>query len=317
MKLRNLLMLTLLVLCGCNRNGHYQYQGYVEGENIYIASPYAGILVKKLINRGESVRKDQILFQLDENPEALVVKQREAQLLQAQKNLNDLEKPRRPEEIQAIKDQINQVEAQRNLAQLRVQRFGQLRDKGAIDKDTYDAAVSHLQEVEHQKEQYQANLALAQQGSRTSQIQAQQAAVENASASLRQSQWQLAQKTLTAAADGIIFDTYYLEGEYVPAQQPIASLLSASTLRIEFFVPVLVMNQLKIGQAVTFQCDGCNTSHQAVIRYISPQAEYIPPLVYSDNNVDKLVYRIKASVNPSEFSSLKPGQPVMVQFYVH
>ncbi len=50
--------------------------------------------------------------------------------------------------------------------------------------------------------------------------------------------------------------------------------------------------------------------NQATIRYISPKAEYIPPLVYSRENNDKLVFRVKASIeHPSQF---KPGQPVCV-----
>ena len=170
--------------------------------------------------------------------------------------------------------------------------------------------MARFQELDKIKAQYQANLDLARQGSRLQQIGAQQSAVEALSRLVEQNKWQLSQKTIVAPADGVIFDTYFQEGEFVPASRPVASLLPASTLRIEFFVPARVMNRLKLGQKVLFSCNQCSRKDVAKISYISPEAEYIPPLVYNDANADKLVFRIKALIeDPSLY---KPGQPVMV-----
>ncbi len=115
-----------------------------------------------------------------------------------------------------------------------------------------------------------------------------------------------------APAEGLIFDTYFIKGEFVPSQQAIASLLTPDNIRIEFFVPAIALHYLHVGEKITFTCEGCSDDNQATIRYISPKAEYIPPLVYSNENADKLVFRVKASIHhPEQF---KPGSRWLFPF---
>lgn len=160
--------------------------------------------------------------------------------------------------------------------------------------------------------QYEANLKLAQLGSRIYQIKAQQSMVNSLSAKLNNAKWELSQKTIYAPADGVIFDTYYRKGEFIAAQQSVVSLLTPENIRIEFFVPLKYLSKIKVGQKITFDCEGCKKKNPAVIQYVSPEAEYLPPLVYSRENSSKLVFRIKASImHPTQF---KPGQPVVVNW---
>ena len=266
--------------------------------------------MKRLVNRGQWVKKGELIFQLDSNPEILLVNQSLAELQQAKSTYKDLVRPRRAPEIQAIKDQIKQAEAQLSLALLRVKRTSDLYAKSAGNKDDMDAAQSHYEEVLHLRDQYQANLDLAKLGSREEQINAQQAQISALIAKLNQARWQLAQKRVYAPADGVIFDTYFIQGEFVASQQAVASLLTPDNIRIEFFVPAADLTALSVGRKILFTCDGCDKENHAVINYVSPRAEYVPPLVYSTDNRDKLVFRIKASLEkPTQF---KPGQPVVI-----
>ena len=304
-----------VVLFSCGQSSDPHYQGYVEGENIFLASPYSGVLVERAVSRGQWVKKGDLIFRLEANPEALLVKQSEAELLQAKKIYKDLENPRRDPEISAIKAQIEQTNAQLRLAELRVKRTSQLFAKNAGDKDDMDAAQSHFEEVQHIKEQYEANLDLALRGGREEQLNAQQAQINALNAKLNQARWQLAQKEVYAPDNGVIFDTYYIEGEFVGNQQAVASLLTPKNIRIEFYVPADALNHLTVGEKIRFNCDGCTKDNEASISYISPRAEYVPPLVYSSDNLDKLVFRVKAAItNPTQF---KPGQPVIVSGFNH
>lgn len=308
-KLLNL-SLCVIALAGCGAVEEHHYQGYVEGENVYLASPYSGVLKTLYVQRGQQVEKGQLLFSLDADPQALIVKQSEADLLQAEKVLNDLKQPRRTPEIAAIKAQIAQTDAELKLAAIRVRRVEQLWVKQAIDKDSVDAAHAHYKEQEQLKEQYQSNLELANLGSRAEQIKAQEAQLILLTEKLNEAKWELNQKTIKASDTGFIFDTYYREGEFVASQQAVLSLLPPKNIRIEFFVPVWQLPNLHVKQTINFECEGCSKNNQALIDYISPEAQYIPPLVYSRDNQDKLVFRIKALIkNPEKF---KPGQPVSV-----
>lgn len=310
MKIKCLPFLFMIVnLLSCSQSDEQRYQGYVEGETIFLASPYSGVLVDRMVNRGQEVKKGDLLYRLDKNPEAIVVEESEAELLQAKKIYEDLKKPRRVPEITAIQKQIEQVEAQLELAQIRVQRYQKLYNKNATDKDTLDETEARLEELQHLKAQYQSNLELAMQGSRQEQINAQQAKIDGLIAKLKQAKWQLAQKSVYAPVDGVVFDTYFRKGEFVN-RQPVVAILPAKNRRIEFFVPVGVINRFHLDQTLSFTCDGCGEGNQAVINYISPKVEYIPPLVYSRENMDKLVFRLKAAIkSPAKF---KPGQPVMI-----
>jgi HlyD family secretion protein len=62
---------------------------------------------------------------------------------------------------------------------------------------------------------------------------------------------------------------------------------------------------------VRVRCDGCGADIAATVRFIAPQAEYTPPVIYSRENRAKLVYLVEArpdAPNPA----LHPGLPVEV-----
>lgn len=311
MKMKALIILmTLVTLSSCNNADQRQYQGYVEGLNIYLAAPYSGTLTKAYVQRGQCVKKGELLFQLDANPQMLAIAEAKAALEQARHVYLDLKKPRRPPEIAAIEAQIGQATAQVNLADLRVKRNQILYNKHVLAKDSLDASVEHYNEVLDLKAQYEANLSLAKEGSRESQIKAQAAQIGLLKAKIERAKWDLMQKTFYAPSAGVIFDTYFRKGEFVGVQQPVAALLTPDNILIEFFVPADALADLQVGKKITFDCDGCGKTNPAVIQYISPEAEYVPPLVYSRENRDKLVFRVKAGIQDA--ARFKPGQPVVV-----
>ena len=124
--------------------------------------------------------------------------------------------------------------------------------------------------------------------------------------------WEVAQKSLYAPTSGRIFDTYFKVGEFVNSQQPVASLLAPQDIKLVFYIPEPQRIQLHIGQIVYFNCDGCRQKEQASIYYISPQAEYTPPVIFSEESRQKLVYRIEAHLPLVTAKRFYPGQPVDV-----
>ncbi len=305
-----LAILLLIFLSACGGSQENQYQGYIEGENTYLASPYSGTLMQLGVQRGERVTKGQFLFQLDENPQIMLLKKGGQDIAQAKHMLNDLNEPLRPQEIAAIKAQIAQVEANISLAELRVKRYQHLYEKNASAKDTLDEAIENLTKQQKLKDQYVANLQLGEHGSRDEQIRAQEKKIESLTSEFEVAKWELAQKRMKAPNAGIIFDTYFTIGAFVGAGQAVLSLLSYDHVYAIFFVPKEDLARIKIGQEIMLSCDGCNKTEAAIVRYISPEAEYAPPLVYSRENHEKIVFRIKASVK--DYQYFKPGLPVTV-----
>ena len=302
-------LISMSLVMGCHRSEHH-YQGYIESDTLYLSQPFAGILKHRYVHRGEYVKKDQLLFEIDPDPETFKLEQAKAALAQGEQMLEDLTKSRRTPEVDAIKAQIDQVGAEISLATLRLKRNQTLFNKKVIAPDTFDASQENLKERLALKMQLEANLALAMLGARANQIEAQVEANKSLAAAIDLAQWSVAQKKIIAPKDGYIFDTFYREGEYVTAAAPVASLLARQDIYIEFFVPLRDLHDISMGKKITYSyLKGAEEFH-GVIVYVSPKAEYMPPLVYSNDNFDKLVFRIKAKV--SDKNQVFPGEPVTV-----
>ncbi len=304
-----LISLSILSLGACDTKTNHSAQGYAESEDLYLTSPYAGTLRKLPVSRGMPVKKSALIYQLDSNPESLQILEAEGVLAQEKAVLEDLKSPKRQPEIGVATEQVNQVNSKLSLAKLRMKRFRELYVKKAGNLDESDAAIYRFKELEALKKQREYELELTHLGARKGQIFAQAAKINAVLAKKEFYQWQLAQKSRYAPAAGIITDTYFVEGEWVPAGQSIAAIQIPQYIWIDFFIPARLLSKIHRGQTVKLTCAGC-ASTEGKIAYIAPEAEYAPPLVYSRDNQDKLVFRIRAK--PSNPLLYKPGQPVTV-----
>ncbi len=100
-----------LLLAGCGKNSTGTYQGYIEGEYVYVASPLGGALTNLAVARGDSVKTGPLRFDLERQSEADVVVQAEKNLAEAQAQLAALKKGRRPTEIASLAAQIERATA--------------------------------------------------------------------------------------------------------------------------------------------------------------------------------------------------------------
>jgi HlyD family secretion protein len=90
-------------------------------------------------------------------------------------------------------------------------------------------------------------------------------------------------------------------------------LLPPDNIEIRFFVPETAVGKLRIGQSITIHCDGRDASVPATITFISNQAEYTPPVIYSNENRSKLVFMVIAKPAADQAATLHPGQPIDIR----
>lgn len=304
--------ITALALTACQRSSN-SVQGYVEGYFTYLSSNSPGFLEGLLVARGTQVKAGQPIFYLDSNPEAYQVKQAEGNLEQAQSNLTNLEKGQRQTILEGIQAQIDQAQAQLVLAQKTFQRNQVLVKEGAISREAFDQAKATYDANTGALKQQIANLQEAKLGARTDVIQAGAAAVTSAKAQLSSASWFLTKKGITAPAGGTIYDTFFRIGEFVPAGQAVASMLIPGDVRVIFFVPEPMLGRIAVGQQVSINCDGCaQKNYPATISFISPQAEFTPPFIFSETERQKFVFRAEAIFSYDIAKQMHPGQPVDV-----
>jgi HlyD family secretion protein len=148
-------------------------------------------------------------------------------------------------------------------------------------------------------------------------MRAASADVDASRAQVAQQRWQVDKKMVSAPTAGEISETYYREGEWVAAGQPVVSLLPNNRRIIRFFVPESVIASIKPGGLVEASCDGCTTPIKGTINFISPQAEYTPPVIYSHGSREKMVFRIEALPSQEQATLLRPGLPIDVHLIEH
>ena len=301
-----------LALAGCSHPPANTYQGYIEGKFVYVASPQSGRLDHLAVARGENVAVSQPLFAFDREPEASAVRNAQRLLASSESRLADLESGKRPQEIDVTRAQLVQAMAQKKQADAILASDKKQYAAGGIAQtelitaqEAADASAARVRELE-------ADLAVDALPARDQQIKAQKNQVAADSAALSEAQWRLDQKSVAAPRRGLVFDTLYREGEWVAAGNPVVQLLPPENMEVRFFVPETVVGNLKVGENVAVHCEGCAAPVPAVISFISPQCEYTPPVIYSNENRSKLVFMVIAKPPDEKAALLHPGQPVEV-----
>jgi HlyD family secretion protein len=135
-------------------------------------------------------------------------------------------------------------------------------------------------------------------------------ALRVAEARVNTSQTRLARRIGFAPVTGTVQQIYFREGEMVPAQRPVLSIMPPGNMKLRFFVPESDLPKLAIGDEVRVTCDNCAADLTAKVYFIATMAEYTPPVIYSLDERNKLVYLIQA--RPSRPDALRVGQPISV-----
>ena len=299
-------------IAACGPRGDAPLQGYVEGEYVRVAAPFAGTLQNLAVQRGAQVGAGAPLFSLESENELAARRQAEQQLQAAEARVANLQTGKRPPEVATVAEQLRQAQAARELSAANVRRQESLFKSGFISKAALDDVRTQLKRDDATVAQLQASVATAKLPARPEEIRAAEADAAAARDALAQADWRLSQRAVAAPTAARVSDTYYLVGDWVPAGGVVASLLPTGNVKIRFFVPETELGRVRTGQTVSFSCDSCGAAMNATITFIADRAEFTPPVLYSKENRTKLVYLVEARPSPSDAAKLNVGQPVDV-----
>lgn len=301
--------LAVLLLTGCG-NGERAFVGYVDADFVRPAPIASGRLVTLAVHRGDRIKKGALLFALDDAKEIAARDAARSALAQSEAQLANLKLGKRPQEIALIRAQLAQAEAKRDLTRLTYERARELLAQKVVSVERRDTAQAEFRAAEAQVAELKAALNVAALPARDDEIKAAAAAVDAAKARLAEAEWQLRERRVTAPSPASVEDTYFEPGDFVPASTPVISLLPPDTIHVKFYVPQEIVPKLDIGRTVSITCDGCAGAVAGKISFISTQAEFTPPVIYSETTRAKLMFRIEAT--PEAPAVLRPGLPVTV-----
>lgn len=289
------------------------WQGYVEADYVKVAPVLEGLLTRVAVARGDEVVAGAPLFAQDDTAERAQRDQAARQVAQAEEQLANLEAGGKATEIAQAEANLRDAHATLARTKADLDRDEALLRNGYATQQVVDQLRAAYRSAEARVQGTEAALAQAVAPlGRDSEIKAQRMATEAARAALAMAEWRLAQRSVVAPTTGRVADVLARPGETLASGTPVVSILPPPNIFVRFFVPESALAGLHHGDAVAFRCDSCPADLGGTVSFIAPQAEYTPPVIYSESSRAKLVYLIEARPRPEQAAGLNPGQPIEV-----
>lgn len=153
-------------------------------------------------------------------------------------------------------------------------------------------------------------IAVAELSGRDALKQSALATINSSNAALMQSQWKLEQRSVISKVTGTVEMVFRRTGEYSQIGAPVLAILPPENVKIRFFVPQERVSGLQQGSIIQVQADGMSEPIEATLSFISKEAEFTPPVIYSTDARQKLVFMVEA--RPKSHVGLRPGLPVSI-----
>ena len=289
------------------------WQGYAEADFIKVGPTQQGLLTAVFVARGDKVATGAPLFTQDGADDRASRDQAAQMLAQAEEQLANLQEGGKPTEIEQAVANLTDTRATLVRIEADLGRGEALLPKGDVTKQSVDQLRADYRSGQAKVEALRAALAQSRAPmGRDGEIQAQRAAVAASHGTLGMAEWRLGQRRVTAPASGRVADVLARSGETMAAGAPVVLLLPPGNIFVRFFVPERELSMVHYGDPVTLACDGCPADLSATISFISPQAEYTPPLIYSQSSNAKLVFLVEARPPLNQAAKLNPGEPMEV-----
>jgi HlyD family secretion protein len=290
----------------CASHGTATLSGYVEGEYVLVAPVATARIERVLVKRGDRAEKDALLAELDSEDAKLALQQAEARLAEARAQYANMSKGRRLDEIKAIEASLAAAKAQLTEAQLAYNRARDLYSRQITSKAAFDQAEAARATAQAKVDEIMANLEMARAGARPDELAAQAHKVTEATAAVDAARWDVGQRRVMAPTRGRVSDILRNRGEIAGPTAPVLSFLPDGAIKLKLFAPEAVRAVLPPGSRLSISCDSCPDGLAAIVTYVSDEPEFTPPVIYSVDRRQKLLYLIEA--RPEQPSSmLQPG----------
>jgi HlyD family secretion protein len=262
------------------------------------------------VERGQRVAAGQPLFALDAAQLVAARDQAASQAAAAQSQAEDAAKGQRPDELAVFDAQRAAAQAALAQAQADYDRVAPLAAKGIYAPARLDSARAALRTAQANVRTVERQRQVGTLGARPDAIRAARSQATAARDQLAAAQNRLDLISPRAPAAARVQDVFYQSGEWVAANQPVVALLADDRVRLRFYVPQAEVERYRPGTRVQFSCDGCKAGLGARINFVSPRAEFTPPVIYSRESRDRLVFLVEAL--PDRPADLLPGLPIDV-----
>lgn len=303
-------LLAALTLAACSGPETETWHGYAEGDFVAIAPDAPGRLVAVEVREGEQVEAGQILFRLEDTAERAALAAAEAQLEAAMARFDDAAAGARDPEVGAAREQLRQAAAQLAEAESAWRRARDLFEAGHVSQARLDDAQAGVETARARVDELRQRLALVQLPAREHALRALQAQIGGAQAEIERARFALDRRRTDALATARVYRQIRYAGEQAGPGLPVLSLLPDDAVHAVLFIPAPKLAAVQPGTRLAVGCDSCPAGLTATIAFIDDRAEFTPPIIYSDAERARLVYRAEARF---ERDAPPPGTPLRIR----
>jgi multidrug efflux pump subunit AcrA (membrane-fusion protein) len=244
-----------------------------------VSSEIGGTIERLHFERGDRVRKGQLLAEVSTSTILLEVRQAEAALKAAESQLQKAERGSRPEEIRIAEASLNEASAGLLEAENHYRRVSGLFQSKAMSQSEYDAAKRGLDMARARVASAGEQLDLARQGPRAEDRDAARASLEQARAALALAKDRLKKSRLVAPNDGVIAFREVEEGQLIAPGTPVTRVVDAERMRVRIAVSENHIRYLREQKILEVHLDAiAGKTFHGRLSFIAPAAD---PLTHS------------------------------------
>ena len=296
-------------------DGVLRLYGNVDIRMVSLAFEVAGRIRSVSAEEGQTVKRGEVLAELDATTLSIQHEQAKARLEQASQNLLRLENGTRPEEIEQARSALASARAQTQRAKLEYDRVSKLWSDPkvrSVSTQQYENAKSAWEVARAAQQSAEQAFRLARIGPRAEDVAAARAVKAEAEASVRLIAHQIDLCRLTSPQDGIVRSRYLEAGDMASTTKPVYSIALTTPKWVRVYVSEPDLGRVKPGmKALVYTDTDSDRPIEGRVGYISSVAEFTPKNVQTEELRTSLVYEVRIVVNDAA-GALRLGQPATV-----
>ena len=310
-------LLLVLVACvglmkGCSehgRKGEISASGTIEAREVSVASKVSGQILELRVEEGNRVAVGDTMALIDHASLDIQLRQAEAGIEFAAAQLELLRKGARSEDIRQAQEALKQAEANLVAAEADVKRMRVLAAKGSVTVKQRDDAEARYTVTLAQYQSFEQALRKIKQLARPEEIKAAEARLAQAQAGADLLRKTIADCTILSPVAGIVTHRPVEAGELITPGAAVVTITELARIYLMIYVTEKELGRVKLGQSVEVGIDSFpGRSFEGKVTYISPQAEFTPKNIQTNEDRVKLVFGVKIEL-PNPDGALKPGLP--------
>jgi len=226
-----------------------------------------------LVNRGDQVKKDQLLAVLENKDLVATAAANKGQVDQAQANLQNTEMASIPESIVKAQTDVESDQEQFDAARKVLESRQQLLKEGALARKLVDDAGVQFAQAKAQLDTAKEHLRTLQAAGKQAQIDQAKAQVVSAQGQLRSAEAQVAYAEIRSPGAGVIADRPLYAGDIAAAGTPLTVVMDVSRVVARINVPTADAAGVKVGQPATVTLADTAQEVQGKVTVVSPATD--------------------------------------------